>query len=64
METTVIVKIKTTLFTSVVFGGQDFPVDGEIGIQLDHDNYILFDKGSGENIAAGSLTVSIREAGT
>ncbi len=63
METTVIVKIKTTLLTSVVFGGQDFPVDGEIGIQLDHDNYILFDKSSGDNIAAGSLTVSIRETG-
>ena len=63
METTVIVKMKTTLLTSVVFGGQDFPVDGEIGIQLDHDNYILFDKDSGENIAAGSLAVSIRETG-
>jgi multiple sugar transport system ATP-binding protein len=63
METTVIVKVKNTLLTSVVFGGQDFPVDGEIGIQLDHDNYILFDKRNGDNIAAGSLTVSIRETG-
>jgi len=63
METTVIVKVKNTLLTSVVFGGRDFPVDGEMGLEMDHDNYILFDKSSGENIAAGSLTVSIREAG-
>lgn len=63
METTVIVKVKNTLLTSVVFGGQDFPVDGEMGLELNHDNYILFDKSSGDNIAAGSLTVSIRETG-
>lgn len=63
METTVIVKVKNTLLTSVVFGGQDFPVDGEMGLELNHNNYILFDKSSGDNIAAGSLTVSIRETG-
>ncbi len=60
METTVIVKIKNTLFTSVVFGGTDFPVDGEFGLELEHDNYILFDKSSEENIATGSLTVAAK----
>ncbi len=60
METTVIVKIKNTLFTSVVFGGHDFPVDGEIGLELDQDSYLLFDKTSEENIATGSLSVSLR----
>jgi multiple sugar transport system ATP-binding protein len=62
METTVILKIKNTLLTSVVFGGLDFPVDGEIGLELTHDNYILFDKNSEENIATGSLRVSMRTA--
>jgi len=61
METTVILKIRNSLFTSVVFGGLDFPVDGEIGLELDHDNYILFDRSSRENIATGTLSVSIRE---
>jgi multiple sugar transport system ATP-binding protein len=63
METTVIVKIKNTLLTSVVFGGHDFPVDGEIGFELDQDSYILFDKTSEENIATGSLSVSLRNSG-
>jgi multiple sugar transport system ATP-binding protein len=62
METTVILKIKNTLLTSVVFGGLDFPVDSEIGLELDHDNYILFDKSSEKNIATGSLSVSTRDA--
>ena len=60
METTVILKINNTLFTSVVFGGTDFPVDGEIGLELDHDSYLLFDKTSGENIGTGSLSVSLK----
>ena len=61
METTVILKIKNTLLTSVVFGSLDFPVDAEIGLELDHDSYILFDKSSEENIATGSLHVSMRD---
>jgi len=60
METTVILKIENTLLTAVVFGGMDFPVDSGIGLELNHDNYILFDKGSQENIATGSLGVSMR----
>ena len=63
METTVILKVKNTLLTSVVFGGMDFPVDSEIGLELNHDNYIVFDKSSEENIATGSLSVSIRDTG-
>jgi multiple sugar transport system ATP-binding protein len=63
METTVILKINTTLLTSVVFGGTDFPVDGEMGLELNHDNYILFDKNREENIATGSLQVALRNAG-
>jgi len=63
METTVILKIENTLLTAVVFGGMDFPVDSEIGLELNHDNYILFDKISQENIATGSLGVSMRDAG-
>ena len=61
METTVILKIKNTLLTSVVFGSLDFPVDTEIGLELDHDSYMLFDKSSEENIATGSLGVSMRD---
>jgi multiple sugar transport system ATP-binding protein len=60
METTVVLKIKNTLLTAVVFGGADFSVDSEIGLELDHDKYILFDKTSEEKIATGSLTVSLR----
>ncbi len=63
METTVILKINTTLLTSVVFGGTDFSVDGEMGLELNHDNYILFDKNREENIATGSLQVALRDAG-
>jgi len=63
METTVILKVKNTLLTSVVFGGMDFTVDSEIGLELNHDNYIVFDKSSEENIATGSLSVSIRDTG-
>jgi len=63
METTVMVKIGNSLLTSVVFGGQDFPVDARTGVELNHRNYILFDKNSGRNIATGALTASIRVAG-
>ncbi len=55
METIVIVRIEDTLLTSVAFGGLDYEVDSEIGLSLNFDNYILFDKSSGRNIATGSL---------
>jgi len=55
METIVIVRMGDTLLTSVAFGGLDYEVDSEIGLSLNYDNYILFDKTSGSNIAAGSL---------
>jgi multiple sugar transport system ATP-binding protein len=61
METTVILKIRNTMLTSVVFGSLDFPVDAEIGLELNHDNYILFDTSSEENIASGALSVSMRD---
>ena len=61
METTVILQIRDTLLTSVVFGNLDFSTDGEIGLELNHDNYILFDKSSEKRIGAGSLTVSLKE---
>jgi multiple sugar transport system ATP-binding protein len=57
METIVIVKVKNTLLTSVAFGGLDFEVDSEIGLSLNYDNYILFDKTSGSNITTGSLNI-------
>lgn len=57
METTVIVKINNTLLTSVVFGGMDFTVDEEFGLELDNKNHILFDKNNGRNIAAGALSI-------
>jgi len=63
METTVILKINSTLLTSVVFGGHDFPVDGEIGFELDQGSYLLFDKTSEENISTGSLSVALRNPG-
>ena len=57
METIVIVKVKDTLLTSVAFGGLDYEVDSEIGLSLNHDNYILFDKSSGVSLARGSLQI-------
>lgn len=57
METVVIVRVKNTLLTSVAFGGLDYKVDSKIGISLDYDNYILFDKSSGGNMATGSLKI-------
>jgi multiple sugar transport system ATP-binding protein len=57
METIVIVRMGETLLTSVAFGGLDYEVDSEIGVSLNHDNYILFDKTSGSNIATGSLKI-------
>jgi len=62
METTVMLKLKNILLTSVVFGGQDYPVDGEIGLELVNESYILFDKNSEENIASGLLKMSLRDA--
>ena len=62
METTVILKTRNTLLTSVVFGSLDFAVDAEIGLELNHDNYILFDTSSEENIASGALSVSMRDS--
>ena len=61
METTVIMKIKNTVLTAVVFGNLDFSTDGEIGLELNHENYILFDKSSEEKIAIGSLEISLNE---
>lgn len=61
METTVMLKLKNILLTSVVFGAQDFPVDGDIGLELIDDNYILFDKESQETITSGPLIVSPRD---
>ena len=61
METTVILKIRNTLLTAVVFGNLDFSTDGEIGLELNHENYILFDKSSEERIASGSLEISLHE---
>ncbi|MFW2366278.1 MAG: TOBE domain-containing protein, partial [Desulforhopalus sp.] len=58
METTVIVKIHNTHLTLVVFGGQDFPVDKEIGLDFTHDNYILFNERDGKNIASGSVRIT------
>lgn len=57
METTVIVKIHGSLLTSVVFGEQDFTVDGKITIELNNNDYILFDQNSGDTITTGSLQV-------
>jgi multiple sugar transport system ATP-binding protein len=61
METIVMIRIKDTLLTSVAFGGQDFDVDSEIGLTFDHDNYFLFDKDSGEKIAAGTLRIAAKD---
>jgi multiple sugar transport system ATP-binding protein len=62
METIVIIRIKETYLTSVVFGGLDFEVDSEIGISLSSDNYFLFDKSNGRHIAAGSLSVDLKDS--
>ena len=62
METIVIIRIKETYLTSVVFGGLDFKVDSDIGMSLSSDNYFLFDKSSGSLIAAGSLSVNQKDS--
>jgi multiple sugar transport system ATP-binding protein len=61
METTVILKIRNTMLTAVAFGNLDFSTDGEIGLELNHKNYILFDKSGEEMIALGSLEISPHE---
>jgi multiple sugar transport system ATP-binding protein len=61
METTVILKIRNTLLTAVVFGNLDFSADGELGLELNHENYLLFDKSSEQRIALGSLEISLHD---
>ena len=58
METTVILKMGNTFLTTVVFGSLDFSTDGEMGIELNHEKYNLFEKSSEERIAVGSLVIS------
>lgn len=61
METTVILKIGNTLLTAVAFGNLDFSTDGEIGLELNQENYILFDKSSKKRIAIGLLEISLNK---
>ncbi len=55
METTVKININDNIFTSVVFGSVDYPVDSEVSFDITGNSILLFDKESGENIAIGRL---------
>jgi multiple sugar transport system ATP-binding protein len=57
METIVKVNVGGNLLTSVVFGSIDFKVDEEVGVTLNTDKYILFDKNSSLNIGRGKVQV-------
>ena len=55
METTVRVAIGNYLLTGVMFGGVVYKIGDKVKLGFKGNNAILFDRGSGEIIALGSL---------
>ncbi|MCR4823372.1 MAG: ABC transporter ATP-binding protein [Treponema sp.] len=56
LESTIKLKIKDYLLTSVVFGGVTFQIGSREGIDFEGKNILLFDRKSGLCIACGSLS--------
>jgi len=57
METIVKVQLDSLSLTSVVFGSVDYPIDGDVTVDFAGDKCILFDKGTGEKLAAGAIRI-------
>jgi multiple sugar transport system ATP-binding protein len=57
METIVKVQVGEQLFTSVVFGSVDYPIDSDVNIDFINDRCIVFDRETGEKLATGCLKI-------
>ncbi|MDI9519876.1 MAG: ABC transporter ATP-binding protein [Bacillota bacterium] len=55
LETTIRLSLGEMMLTSVVFGGLDFELDSDVSFNFVPNQAILFDKGSGNALARGSL---------
>ena len=56
METTVRLRTGGTVLSSVVFGAIDFETDASLRFTVTGSDILLFDRGTGKMLAAGSLT--------
>ena len=57
METIVKVQLEAQILTSVLFGSVDYPIDKAVTVDFTGDKCILFDRDSGDKLAAGNLRV-------
>ena len=58
MESTVKLRISNFLLTGVIFGGVTFPIGAEMGMDIQGDDILLFDRTSGKCITAGSIELA------
>lgn len=58
MESTMKLRIGNYLLTGVIFGGVTFDIGAEMGMDIQGDDILLFDRISGKCIAAGSIELS------
>ena len=55
MESTVKLRIGNFLLTGVIFGGVTFSIGTEMGMDIQGDDILLFDRTSGKCISSGSI---------
>ena len=58
MESTVKLRIGNFLLTGVIFGGITFPIGAEMGMGIQGDDILLFDRTSGKCITAGNIELA------
>ena len=58
MESTVKLRIGNFLLTGVIFGGVTFSIGTEMGMDIQGDDILLFDRTSGKCITAGSIELA------
>lgn len=58
MESTVKLRIGDFLLTGVIFGGVTFNIGAEMGMDIQGDDILLFDRTSGKCITAGSIELA------
>ena len=58
MESTMKLRIGNYLLTGVIFGGVTYNIGAEMGMDIQGDDILLFDRISGNCIAAGSIELS------
>ncbi len=58
MESTVKLRIGNFLLTGVIFGGITFPIGAEMGMDIQGDDILLFDRTSGKCITAGNIELA------